>query len=111
MTHLNMHNVSCKRRLHVPHLELAAGVYGLIGPNGAGKTTLLRAIAGFLPTKGSIDTPQVAIARTGADIRSPVPPWPSTCAPHSMCARVSTWGMRRSCWIRWASTSAARTAL
>ena len=68
MTHLKMHNVSCKRRLHVPHLELTAGMYGLIGPNGAGKTTLLRAIAGFLPTKGSIDTPQVAIARTGADI-------------------------------------------
>ena len=40
MTHLKMHNVSCKRRLHVPQLELNAGMYGLIGPNGAGKTTL-----------------------------------------------------------------------
>ena len=68
MTHLKMHNVSCKRRLHVPHLELTAGMYGLIGPNGAGKTTLLRTVAGFLPAKGSIDTSQVAIARTGADI-------------------------------------------
>jgi len=43
-------------------------MYGLIGPNGAGKTTLLRAVAGFLPTKGSIDASSVAIARTGADI-------------------------------------------
>ncbi len=68
MTHLKMHNVSCKRRLHVPQLELNAGMYGLIGPNGAGKTTLLRTVAGFLPAKGSIDTSQVAIARTGADI-------------------------------------------
>ena len=68
MTHLKMHNVSCKRRLHVPHLELTAGMYGLIGPNGAGKTTLLRTVAGFLPAKGSIDSSQVAIARTGADI-------------------------------------------
>ena len=34
----------------------------------AGKTTLLRTVAGFLPAKGSIDTSQVAIARTGADI-------------------------------------------
>ncbi|MDV2429963.1 ATP-binding cassette domain-containing protein [Corynebacterium tuberculostearicum] len=68
MTHLKMHNVSCKRRLHVPQLELTAGMYGLIGPNGAGKTTLLRTVAGFLPAKGSIDTSQVSIARTGADI-------------------------------------------
>ena len=52
----------------MPHLDLNAGMYGLIGPNGAGKTTLLRAVAGFLPAKGSIDTSQVAIARTGADI-------------------------------------------
>ena len=68
MTHLKLKNVTCKRRLDVPHLDLNAGMYGLIGPNGAGKTTLLRAVAGFLPTKGSIDTPQVGIARTGADI-------------------------------------------
>ena len=68
MTYLKLKNVTCKRRLHVPHLDLNASMYGLIGPNGAGKTTLLRAVAGFLPIKGSIDTPQVAIARTGADI-------------------------------------------
>ena len=68
MTHLKLKNVTCKHRLHVPHLDLNASIYGLIGPNGAGKTTLLRAVAGFLPIKGSIDTPQVAIARTGADI-------------------------------------------
>ena len=68
MTHLKLKNVTCKRRLHVPHLDLNAGMYGLIGPNGAGKTTLLRAVAGFLPAKGSIDTSQVSIARTGADI-------------------------------------------
>ena len=59
MTHLKLQNVTCKRRLHVPHLVLNSGMYGLIGPNGAGKTTLLRTVAGFLPTKGSIDTPQV----------------------------------------------------
>ncbi len=68
MTHLKLQNVTCKHRLHVPHLDLNAGMYGLIGPNGAGKTTFLRAVAGFLPARGSIDTPQVAIARTGADI-------------------------------------------
>ena len=68
MTYLKLKNVTCKRRLHVPHLDLNASMYGLIGPNGAGTTTLLRAVAGFLPIKGSIDTPQVAIARTGADI-------------------------------------------
>ena len=68
MTHLKLQNVTCKHRLHVPHLDLNSGMYGLIGPNGAGKTTLLRTVAGFLPAKGSIDTSQVAIARTGADI-------------------------------------------
>lgn len=68
MTHLKLKNVTCKRRLHVPHLDLHADIYGLIGPNGAGKTTLLRAVAGFLPVKGNIDASSVAIARTGADI-------------------------------------------
>lgn len=68
MTHLKLQNVTCKHRLHVPHLDLNSGMYGLIGPNGAGKTTLLRAVAGFLPVKGNIDASSVAIARTGADI-------------------------------------------
>ncbi|MCG7460602.1 MULTISPECIES: ATP-binding cassette domain-containing protein [Corynebacterium] len=68
MTHLKLQNVTCKHRLHVPHLDLNSGMYGLIGPNGAGKTTLLRAVAGFLPIKGNIDASSVAIARTGADI-------------------------------------------
>ena len=68
MTHLKLQNVTCKHRLHVPHLELHAGMYGLIGPNGADKTTLLRTVAGFLPVKGSIDASSVTIARTGADI-------------------------------------------
>ena len=68
MTHLKLQNVTCKHRLHVPHLDLNSGMYGLIGPNGTGKTTLLRAVAGFLPIKGNIDASSVAIARTGADI-------------------------------------------
>ena len=68
MTHLKLQNVTCKHRLHVPHLDLNSGMYGLIGPNGAGKTTLLRAVAGFLPVKGNIDASSVAIARTGADL-------------------------------------------
>ena len=68
MTHLKLQNVTCKHRLHVPHLDLNSGMYGLIGPNGAAKTTLLRAEAGFLPVKGNIDASSVAIARTGADI-------------------------------------------
>ena len=41
MTHLKLQNVTCKRRLHVPHLDLNSGMYGLIGPNGAGKTLSL----------------------------------------------------------------------
>lgn len=68
MTRLKLKNVTCKHRLHVPHLDLNSGMHGLIGPNGAGKTTLLRAVARFLPTKGNIDASSVAIARTGADI-------------------------------------------
>ena len=34
--------------------DLAGGVTGLIGPNGAGKSTLMRAIAGLVPSEGSI---------------------------------------------------------
>ena len=34
--------------------DLAGGVTGLIGPNGAGKSTLVRAIAGLVPSEGTI---------------------------------------------------------
>ena len=52
MTHLKLQNVTCKHRLHVPHLDLNSGMYGLIGPNGAGKTTLSVSYTHLtLPTK------------------------------------------------------------
>jgi ABC-type Mn2+/Zn2+ transport system ATPase subunit len=43
-----------QRALDVEHLELHPGVTALVGPNGSGKSTLLHAIAGLLPSSGSI---------------------------------------------------------
>ena len=34
--------------------ELAGGLIGLVGPNGAGKSSLVRAIAGLVPSQGTI---------------------------------------------------------
>ena len=34
--------------------ELAGGLVGLVGPNGAGKSSLVRAIAGLVPSQGTI---------------------------------------------------------
>jgi iron complex transport system ATP-binding protein len=41
--------------LHAIDLQLAAGRWtSIVGPNGAGKSTLLRALAGLLPSSGSV---------------------------------------------------------
>ncbi|MFN3255210.1 MAG: metal ABC transporter ATP-binding protein [Ilumatobacter sp.] len=40
--------------LHVAHLEFGPGVTSIVGPNGSGKSTLLHAIAGLLPTTGTL---------------------------------------------------------
>ena len=52
--------------LHGVSLALPAGrLVTLVGPNGAGKTTLLRALAGLVPSTGSIEVggePLVALA-------------------------------------------------
>jgi ABC-2 type transport system ATP-binding protein len=41
--------------LHIPQLDLAAGIYWLKGGNGTGKTTFLRSIAGLIPFEGTIN--------------------------------------------------------
>ena len=40
--------------LHGISAAVGPGIVGVIGPNGAGKSTLLRAIAGLVPTTGTI---------------------------------------------------------
>lgn len=41
---------------------LDGGVIGLIGPNGAGKSTLVRAIAGLIPSEGTIVIDDLTVA-------------------------------------------------
>lgn len=47
-------------------LILPAGCFGmLIGPNGAGKSTLLKAIAGLLPSEGSVTLADTSLSTRG----------------------------------------------
>jgi iron complex transport system ATP-binding protein len=49
--------------LHDVSLSLARNhLVALVGPNGAGKTTLLRALAGLLPSEGSVHVDGVPVA-------------------------------------------------
>ena len=51
-------SVSLGKRLVVSDISLALSIghlVALVGPNGAGKTTLLRALAGLLPSEGTIE--------------------------------------------------------
>jgi iron complex transport system ATP-binding protein len=49
--------------LHDISLSLSSGqLVALLGPNGAGKTTLLRALAGLVPSAGSIDVGNTALS-------------------------------------------------
>lgn len=63
-----------QRVLDVEHLELRPGVTALVGPNGSGKSTLLHAIAGLLPSSGTIDvcglTPRTARAHVAYVMQS-----------------------------------------
>lgn len=49
---------------------LAGSVTALVGPNGAGKSTLLRAIAGLIPSSGSIRVGDVCLRALGFDERA-----------------------------------------
>ena len=40
--------------LHIPKLELPAGIYWMQGNNGAGKTTCMKVMSGLVPFKGEI---------------------------------------------------------
>ncbi|MBT9288158.1 ABC transporter ATP-binding protein [Prosthecodimorpha staleyi] len=52
-------------------LTLKAGEFvGLIGPNGAGKSTLLRALAGLLPTGGTVAVAGTLLDRLSAPARA-----------------------------------------
>jgi putative ABC transport system ATP-binding protein len=44
-------------RMHIPHLDIAAGeCVAIVGPSGSGKTTLLNLMAGtFVPSAGAIE--------------------------------------------------------
>ena len=55
------------RALHGIDLDVAAGeIVAVVGANGAGKSTLLRAIAGQMPTGGSIRFDGASLARLPA---------------------------------------------
>jgi len=59
MTLLSAENLSAslgsRKVLHEISLSLSSGhLVALVGPNGAGKTTLLRALAGLIPSSGTI---------------------------------------------------------
>jgi branched-chain amino acid transport system ATP-binding protein len=47
----------------------AGGIVTVIGPNGAGKTTMLNAIAGLLPSRGTLKYEGRSIARLGVEER------------------------------------------
>lgn len=55
--------------LHVPEMELNAGVYWLKGENGSGKTTFLKSIAGLIPFEGTIELQGISIKQEPMNYR------------------------------------------